>query len=140
VECSVNKDLDQVQEMENAKVLYGKRVVMVGASHTARLANVLEDMGAIVVDLSIPGWKINTEAVSSMLLSLSSVLAEEFDGVTLVFYQLFDNSIFLARDDNILNLPEKGTDGRYHVVGRLEIANRDRFRSLFTEVLPLLRA
>jgi hypothetical protein len=75
-----------------------------------------------------------------MVLSLASVLAEEFDGETLVFYQLFDNSIFLAREDDILNLPEKGADGRYHVVGRLEIADRDKFRSLFTEVLPLLRA
>jgi hypothetical protein len=75
VECSVNKDLDQMHDMENAGALYGKRVVMVCASHTARLANVFEDMGAIVVDLSIPGWRINTEAVSSMLLSLSSVLA-----------------------------------------------------------------
>jgi hypothetical protein len=92
---SVSKDIDQVNDMENAEALYGKRVVMVGASHTARLANVFEDMGAIVVDLSIPGWRIGTEAVSGMLLSLSSALAEEFDGETVVFYQLFDNSIFL---------------------------------------------
>jgi hypothetical protein len=113
---------------------------MVGASHTARLANVFEDMGAIVVDLSIPGWRISSEAVSSMLLSLSSALAEEFEGETVVFYQLFDNSIFLMRNDDISSLPEKGPDGRYHVVGRLEIADRDKFRSLFTEILPLLRA
>jgi hypothetical protein len=138
-ECTVDRDVDNCQD-EEEDPLRGKRIIMLGASHAVRMANILEDMGAIVVDLSIPGWKITSENVSSQVEQLSSVLAESFDGETYIVYHLFDNSVFLESNDDIHLLPEKGPDGRYHIKGKLTIADRDTIKKLFTEVLPLLRS
>jgi hypothetical protein len=100
----------------------------------------MEDIGAIVIDLSCPGWRITPENVSSMSHQLSTVLAEKYDGETLILYQLLDNNFYLACDaDGNRSLPVKGRDGKYHVPGRLVTADRDEVRRLFTEALPLLR-
>jgi hypothetical protein len=139
-ECVVSREADNEYEDE-ATALKGRRLVMVGASHSARIANALEDMGAIVVDLSIPGWRISAESVCLMVQQLNTVLAEPFEGETYIIYQLFDNSIFLCRDEaGVTTLPAKGDDGRYHVNGQLVLMEKDAFRRLFTEILPLLRA
>jgi hypothetical protein len=135
-ECTVEREADYSPEQSEA--LCGKRIVMIGASHTARLANVMEDMGAVVVDLSIPGWRITGDSVSSQVQQLTSVLAEEYEGETYIIYQLFDNSVFLSSNDDIQELPYK--DGKYHMTGKLVLADRDVFKKLFTEILPLLRS
>jgi hypothetical protein len=137
-ECTVEREVDC--SLEHSEALYGKRIIMIGASHTARLANVMEDMGAVVVDLSIPGWRITGDNVSSQVQQLTSVLSEEYEGETYMIYQLFDNSVFFASNDDIQELPRKGQDGKYHVPGKLVIADRDEFKRLFTEILPLLRS
>jgi hypothetical protein len=137
-ECTVDRDVDSGQDEEDP--LCGKRLIMIGASHGVRIANILEDMGAIVVDLSIPGWRISSENVASQVQQLSSVLAENFDGETLIVYHLFDNSVFLESNDDIQQPPERGSDGKYHIRGKLKVADRDSFKQLFTEVLPLFRA
>jgi hypothetical protein len=68
------------------------------------------------------------------------VLSENFEGETYIVYQLFDSSVFFASKDDIQDLPQKGQDGKYHVVGKLITADRDSFRQLFTEALPLFRS
>jgi hypothetical protein len=40
-----------------------KRFVIIGASHASRLACALEDMGATVIDLSVPGWRADKDTV-----------------------------------------------------------------------------
>jgi hypothetical protein len=121
--------------------LSGKRFVLVGASHTARLACALEDSGAMVIDLSVPGWRATSESVATVISELSSVLEEEYNGETFVIYQLYDNSSYLAcSPDGDRSLPVKLGDGRYHVPGRLVFVDRAGFRELFTITLPLLRA
>jgi hypothetical protein len=70
-------------------------------------------IGAVVIDLSCPGWHISPENVSSMCQQLSA--------------------------DDIRFLPAKGRDGKYHVPGKPVTADREEVRRLFTEVLPLLR-
>jgi hypothetical protein len=82
-------------EMENS-TLAGKRFITVGASHAARIACALEDMGAHVVDISVPGWRISAENVELMIRDLKSVLDEEYNGETLIIYHLFDNSTYLS--------------------------------------------
>jgi hypothetical protein len=116
-------------------------MIVIGASHGTRIALAMEDLGAVVVDLSCPGWWITTENVSSMCQQLSTVLAETYDGETMIVYQLFDNNFYMVCDeDGVRSLPVKGADNKYHVQGRLVTADRDEVRRLFTEVLPLLRA
>jgi hypothetical protein len=139
-ELSVDRETAE-DEGEQQDVLSGKRVIVIGASHGARIALAMEDLGAVVVDLSCPGWRITTDNVSSMCQQLSTVLAESYDGETMIVYQLFDNNFYMVCDeDGVRSLPAKGTDNKYHVQGRLVTADRDEVRRLFTEVLPLLRA
>jgi hypothetical protein len=68
---------------DNGDPLLGKRIVMLSASHTVRMANIL----------SIPGWRITSENVNSQVQQLSSVLSESLDGDTYIIYHLFDNSV-----------------------------------------------
>jgi hypothetical protein len=138
----VSADREYVEDgTDQQDILHGKRIVVIGASHGTRIALALEDLGAVVVDLSCPGWRVTASSVATMCQLLSSVLTEDFDGETLIIYQLFDNNFYMACDDEgVRSLPTKGRDNHYHVPGRLVTADRDEVRRLFTEVLPLLRA
>jgi hypothetical protein len=121
--------------------LTGKRFVLVGASHTARLACALEDSGAMVIDLSVPGWRAASENVALAISELNSVLEEDYSGETFVIYQLYAISSYLVcSPDGERTLPVKLGDGKYHVPGRLVFVDRAGFRDLFTITLPLLRA
>jgi hypothetical protein len=139
-EVCVDREAEAEEEAGEQSALHGKRVVVVGASHGARIAMAMEDIGAIVIDLSCPGWRITPENVNSMSQQLATVLAEKFDGETLILYQLLDNSFYLACDAaGNRTLPVKSSNGKYHVPGRLVTADREEVRRLFTEALPLLR-
>jgi hypothetical protein len=38
------------------------------------------------------------------------------------------------------SLPVRGDDGKYHLPGKMVLADRDEFRAIFMDILPLLRA
>jgi hypothetical protein len=79
-EVCVDREAGGDEEDGEQDVLHGKRVIVVSASHGARIAMAMEDIGAIVIDLSCPGWRITPENVNSMSQQLTTVLAEKFDG------------------------------------------------------------
>jgi hypothetical protein len=79
-EVCVDREAGVDEEDGEQDVLHGKRVIVVGASHGTRIAMAMEDIGAIVIDLSCPGWRITPENVNSMSQQLTTVLAEKFDG------------------------------------------------------------
>jgi hypothetical protein len=106
-----------------------------------RLACAFEDLGATVIDLSVPGWRATADAVEEMRGQLSTVLEENFNGETFLVYQLFDNSCYKScNHNNERALPVKLFDNKYHIPGRLVFADKDEFREMFTITLPLLRA
>jgi hypothetical protein len=98
-----------------------KRYIVIGASHAGRLASALKEMGSEVADLSVPGWKISSAAVESSIELLKEVLDENWEGETIIIYQIFDNtSFFSIGTDGTAVMPVKsGTDGKYHIVGAL---------------------
>jgi hypothetical protein len=56
-------------------------------------------------------------------------------------YQLFDNVTFMVKKpDGSRQLPEKGSDGKYHVEGKLDIASREEVKKMVSKSIPLLRA
>jgi hypothetical protein len=115
--------------------------VLVGSSHATRLASAYDDMELEVVDLSVPGWQATPANVTNMSAELTKVLAEHFDGETIIIYQLFDNLCYRVCDDNgNRSLPVRGDDGKYHLPGKMVLADRDEFRTIFMDILPLLRA
>jgi hypothetical protein len=140
LEINTSRDND-VQEHGTGSALSGKRFVIIGASHATRLASAMEDAGALVVDIFVPGWRISAEAVEAMIGELSAILDEEYTGDTYIIYQLFDNNTYLSCDAaGARALPVKLEDNRYHVPGRLVFLDREGFKELFMIVLPLLRA
>jgi hypothetical protein len=82
--CNVDRELDEILESSTEDALCNKRFILVGASHMTRLACAFEDLGATVIDLSIPGWRISTNAVEEMSSNLSAVLAEDYSGETFI--------------------------------------------------------
>jgi hypothetical protein len=141
LELSTSRDNACTGDDSSDAALAGKRFIVVGASHGMRLASALEDMGACIVDISVPGWRISADAVESMKAELASVLQEEFSGETYVIYQLFDNSMFWSCGaDGERSLPVKAGDNQYHILGRLVYIERAAMKELFMLALPLLRA
>jgi hypothetical protein len=100
----------------------------------------MEDAGALVVDISIPGWRIRAKAVEAMIGDLNAILDENFTGDTCIIYQLFDNNTYLSFDvSGTRALPVKLDNNRYHVPGRLVFLERTG-KELFMLALPLLQA
>jgi hypothetical protein len=94
-----------------------------------------------VVDLSVPGWRASPASVATMSAELAKVMAENFDGETIIIYQLFDNLCYRACDSNgNKTLPVRGDDGKYHLPGKLVLVDREEFRDIFMDILSLLRA
>jgi hypothetical protein len=118
------------------------RIILVGASHASRLAGALRETGTEIADLSVLGWKISDDNVESSISLLREVVEEEWDGETIVLYELFDNSCYYSiGTDGSATLPTKSsTDNRYHITGALGMVDRDTFKQLFSAVVPLLRA
>jgi hypothetical protein len=120
----------------------GKRFVVVCASHAGRIADCIDNQDVEVVDLSVPGWTVTEKNVAKMTAELEKVLNEKTDLISLVIYQIFDNSIYFAEaPDGKRSLPVKSKDdGKYHVPGRLVLADRAAFKSIFRLSVPLFRA
>jgi hypothetical protein len=129
-------------ESEADSTLLGKRLVVIGTSHATRLACALEDAGAGVINLSVPGWWPSAESGQRMITQLNSVLDKEYSGETIIIYQAYDNGIFLSCDeDGNRALPVKHRGSGYHVPCIwLVYADRQEFRDLFTTTLMLLCA
>jgi hypothetical protein len=72
------------------------------------------------------------------LLTQTQEAIKDLDPGTLI-YQLMDNSIFCACDWDGSRLPlRRMEDGRYHVVGELQVEVKDTQRDNFMEIKPLL--
>jgi hypothetical protein len=73
---------------------------------------------------------------------LREILDENWDGETVIVYQLFENSAFYAiGTDGSATLPKKSPgDGLYHVEGALGLVDRTNFKLQFSTAVPLLQA
>jgi hypothetical protein len=118
------------------------RFIFVGASHASRLASAMREAGAEVAEISVPGWKVSEMNVERACELLKEVLEEEWEDDTVIIYQLYDNSTFMyVGPDGTAGLPLKSTvDGKYHVPGAIGLVDRDAFKQLFSQAVPLLRA
>jgi hypothetical protein len=118
-----------------------EKVVLVGGSHSTRLADELDETCLEVMDLSVRGWRLSEASVEEKAKELTEVVSNMDPGKTTIVYQLYDNSSYLVkRNDGSRVLPEKGQDGKYHVDGRLEVATREEAKRMVSTSIPLLRA
>jgi hypothetical protein len=118
-----------------------EKVVIMGGSHSSRLTDELDDTCLDVTDISVRGWKLTEENVEEKVLELKEIVATVDEKRTTIVYQLFDNvSYYTKKPDGGRMLPSKGRDKKYHVEGRLDIANREEVKKMVSTAIPLLRA
>jgi hypothetical protein len=99
-----------------------ERVVMVGGSHSSRLTDELDETCLVVMDISVPGWRLTDTSVEEKAKELADIVSNTDESRTIIVYQLFDNmSYYVKNPDGTRLLPGKSSDGKYHVDGKLEI-------------------
>jgi hypothetical protein len=117
------------------------KLIVVGGSHASHLAAGMDDMKLDMVDLSTPSWSLTEAKVEKLAATLEGVVNEETEHKMVIVYHLFDNNIFYGlKSDNSKVPPFRGRDGKYHIEGALQIADRPTLRDLYNTAVPLLRA
>jgi hypothetical protein len=111
--------------------------LMIGASNCGRLGDVLAKMGRKVTKVTSPGWRPSRKGVEDVVEKLEK--QESKVGTdAIVIFQGLDNGIFYeADDDGERSLPSKDKEGKYHVVGKLEVAGGRQAGSLVDNCVPI---
>jgi len=115
------------------------RVVLVGGSHSRRLAEVMKEMDIEVVEIIEPGLIFSVEKAEEMGRRLSSILEKEVSGNTLIVYQVLDNTCYQQGKDQDWGPMEKGPDGKYHAEGQVRVTRVKDLCHLFRPLTVLMR-
>jgi hypothetical protein len=116
-------------------------VVFAGGSHSSRILDSVQDESVRILDSTGSGFRLTEHSTAEMAADSADICAELPDNNTVVFCQLFDNSIYYgAREVRERLLPKKGTDRRYHVEGDLQIVNKTAFRELFSMATQIIKS
>jgi hypothetical protein len=113
-------------------------LVLIGASHLSNVVKHVRQEAWRVVDLTTPGFRINSESVAALTERVSGTEVNWEDAV--VVLQLFDNSVYLVGGEGgIKRLPTKDRSGKYHVDGTLTVADKPTVKELTSILAPLLK-
>jgi hypothetical protein len=83
------------------------------------------------MEISVRGWKITDEAVEETVRELKELVPTMDEKRMAKVYQLFDNVSYLVKKlGGSRVLPEKGKDGKYHVVGKLDNINTEEIKRM----------
>jgi hypothetical protein len=114
--------------------------IVVGGSHAACIAGALDDLGLEVADLSSPCWTVTDTNVQCATALLLEELQLNKQMKMVIIYQLLDNSSYFGTGcDGFRRSPIK-EQGRYHILGDLQLADCDLVKQMTTTCTPLLRA
>jgi hypothetical protein len=129
----VSSQLESGRDKMDKNVL--TEVVCIGGSNAERLGDVLEKMGVNVVKITKKGWKPTKKGVEEMVELMGDRVSKE----AVVIFQGLDNSTFYEEnEDGDRAFPKADSDGRYHVVGRVEVASPRQVKSLVRNCGPIL--
>jgi hypothetical protein len=113
-------------------------LVLIGASHLARLKNHLSTVNRNIVDLTVPGWHINADTVEELAEKISSTKVN-WDTATVIL-QAFDNSVYMVgTPGGEKKLPDKDNLGKYHIRCNLLVADKPCIKELVNLLLPALK-
>jgi len=112
--------------------------IVIGASHMRRVVPYLRTSNIEVIDLSVPGWKLNDRNVKQLVDEIGK-LGNITNAVGIL--DLASNTTFryVNQDDGSLSLPYKH-DGKYHMDGKVTICTPDMTQTLLAKAAPLLDA
>jgi hypothetical protein len=105
--------------------------LVLGGSNAQRLSKAWTEAGHCVGSVINTDWRISSESCISMAQTLTNIIKEDDPG-TIVLH-LLDSSIFYTRKpDGSKELPTKGEDGKYHVVGDLVVCSYEQQTEQFS--------
>jgi len=111
--------------------------VVFGASHASRIADQLEDLGHVVFNLSVSGWRVSARAVDDMHQSLQNIIHLLPARTVFVYGMLLDNTLYYSEAEGQRQLPVKLSDGKYHVRGQLSYLSVAEIMNLIETVWKL---
>ena len=100
-----------------------KNLVIIGASHAAKLGEVLSGIGHVITKVVTSNMKLNHEMVAMLAKEVEVAVARaQPEGVIV---QMMDNFVYMARQpDSSTSHHTKGKDGKFHVPGELILVEK----------------
>jgi len=115
------------------------RVILVGGSHMARLAEALQLGGAETRFVGAPGWVATRAGLADAAAQIQNLKVTGEDSVVL---DLWSNSAYMGTDE--FGLPVRAAkasnDGKYHIVGDLQAAPKTVFEKIMQDSVAVLDA
>jgi hypothetical protein len=104
------------------------RTVFIGGSNLGRIAKAAAENGHMIVDLTVKGWIPKSGKIDRLCDSLKKLNLTEIDTVVV---DSMSNTAYLGTNEDGLPIPaEKSVeDGRYHLIGDLQLAPPSAFKS-----------
>jgi hypothetical protein len=139
---SLNLDLDiknsRTQPASQPCVVAAPTIVVVGASNGARLSALIEESGATVHRISVPGWHPNTTVIQEAADQLSKINFQDPDTSLIILYNL-DSAAYRAVQEDGTLIPARQLEGKYHLDGELVITPKELFHKTLKICTPLLQ-
>jgi hypothetical protein len=115
------------------------KVILVGGSHMARLAEALQQGGSETKYLGAPGWVATQDGLADAARKLTNLRPGPEDIVVL---DIWSNSSFMGTDE--FGLPCRAAKGnndtRYHIVGNLQAAPKSLFEKILQDAVPVIES
>jgi hypothetical protein len=122
VKISTNLKLTRVSTGKGSKTRYAT----VGGSNSDLLGKVMKELGKDVTRFSVSGWRPSRQGAEEMVELLDEQLTKD---MVVVFMGLDNGSFYAEDEDGVTSLPWK-KDGKYHVEGRVQVANSRQIGNL----------
>jgi hypothetical protein len=114
----------------------GKRVILIGASHTKRMAGSSAFKNHTVVDLSVPGWKPDTKNIEKLRIQLAQVNPGSSDFIVI---DPLSNSAFCGTgDDGAPVQLSRDSNGKYHCPGSLSVITSHMIKKAMSSFNPVV--
>jgi hypothetical protein len=115
-------------------------LVLIGASHLRSIGKFFDQEAWRVYDLTTPGWRITNDAVREKIAQVNDLASEMDLKDAVCVLQLYDNSVYLVGGPGgVRHLPVRDSAGRYHVDGRLLVADKAGIKDLTATLAPLIQ-
>jgi hypothetical protein len=137
-------DLDPTPTLERgvglqSRVMRKLDFMIVGGSHAARTARILEESGYSVSRIIDTTWSISRASCDTLAILLANKLKLEDPDV--VILQLLDTSIYYAKsNDGSRVMPRKMEDGTIHIEGELVVASSETQFEHYLAMKPIIEA
>ncbi len=113
------------------------KMVFVGGSNLGKIAKAAAEKGSLVVDLTASGWSPKPGNIKKVAEVLKNLNLQPCDTIVI---DAMANSAYFGTNENGLPMPpaKSGEDGRYHMLGDLQLAPTSVFKTNLRQIDSLL--